>query len=121
MTQDWRLQNWAGRTWWRTYQRPSTTLNMFNIFVLSLKGFIASGALMYKEPHRMDLFEMSLHFVPGGFNMADHTFRELTSRYHSPQICNHFEVMNNEVIQKPFPDAHGHLSFQNFSPYTEAT
>ena len=69
----------------------------------------------------MDLFEMSLHFVPGGFNMADHTFRELTSRYHSPQICNHFEVMNNEVIQKPFPDAHGHLSFQNFSAYTEAT
>ena len=99
MTQNWRLQNWPGWTWWRTYQRSSTTLNMFYIFVLSFKGFIASRALMYLESYRMNLFEMPLHFVPGGFNMADHTFRKLTSRYHSPQICNHFEVMRSfEVI-----------------------
>lgn len=39
----------------------------------------------------MNLFEMPLHFVPGCFNVADHTFREFCIfRHQSPQTWNHF-------------------------------
>ena len=39
----------------------------------------------------MNLFEMPLHFVPGCFNVADHTFREFCIfRHQSPQTWNHY-------------------------------
>lgn len=64
---------------------------MFFVFVLSLKWFITCGTFIYEKPHRMNLFEMPLHFVPGCFNVADHTFSEFCIfRHHSPQTWNHW-------------------------------